>query len=236
MATSQNGWPVVHAADRKRKIDERPINGHRYPNGFLKGDVYAAFVWLFTQLDTRVEKVAEGTPSDEWGYNVREIEGSDDWSNHSSGTAGDYNASQHGMGGSAHAGYNERQVAEIHEILREANGIFRWGGDYKGRKDPMHFEIAKGEAAVSDFVDSIQPREGRKLKWEQFDVTMPVLKQGDNDDDFPGYDRIKRIQRLAGFTGADVDGAWGPKTSAKLGYKEMNIKRWRDLMGLGDPK
>lgn len=53
----------------------------------------------------------------------------------------------------------------------------------------------------------------RVVKVFEFTVKMPEYKQGDNDDDFPGYNMIARIQKLCGFTGKDVDGDWGPKTT-----------------------
>ncbi len=151
--TSQNGWPVIWAVDRPHMIDERPINGHRYPNGFRKGNVYKAFVWLFTQLNNRVEPVAEGSPPDEWGYNVKRIGKGKIWSNHSSGTAGDYNASQHAQG--RHDTYSLRQRQEIREILAEADGIFRWGADFSN-PDDMHFEIIKGPEEVAAFIFKIE--------------------------------------------------------------------------------
>ena len=71
MVNSQNGWPVVGTD----KIDRTPIDGVFYPNGFLEGDVWKAFNWLFIQLDRRVEAVELGTPKDEWGDYVKNIEG-----------------------------------------------------------------------------------------------------------------------------------------------------------------
>lgn len=73
-------------------------------------------------------------------------------------------------------------------------------------------------------------KESRKLDWKQFTISMPILRQGDNDDDFGGYDRIKRIQKLAGTT---PDGDWGPATTKALGYNVMTVDRYHDLFGLG---
>lgn len=41
-------------------------------------------------------------------------------------------------------------------------------------------------------------------------VSVPSLKQGDDDEKLPGYNLIVRIQRIVG---ADDDGNWGPKTT-----------------------
>lgn len=204
MPNSQNGWPVVGPD----KIDRRPINGHNYPNGFLAGDVYRAFTWLFTQLDQRVESVNEGSPPDEWGYYVKNIEGSNTISNHASGTAGDYNASQHGMGGSAHAGYTETQVTEIHSILVEADGIFRWGGDFSGRKDPMHFEIVKGPSAVHAFI----------LKLEG-DTNM-FVKKGDSG---PWVKYWQYVLIILGYDPGASDGIYGSQMEAAVNASRKDL-------------
>ena len=44
-------------------------------------------------------------------------------------------------------------------------------------------------------------------------VTVPILKQGDDDAKLPGYDLITRIQRIVGVPD---DGAWGPHTTAGI--------------------
>lgn len=197
MPNSQNGWPVVGSDT----IDTRPINGHVYPNGFLKGDVYRAFVWLFTQLDQRVEKVSRGNPPDEWGYYVKKIEGSSTISNHASGTAGDYNASEHPMGVPASRNYSSAQIAEIHKILREANGIFRWGGDYTGRPDPMHFEIDATPNEVHAFLVELEG-----------DTTM-FVKKGDSGSWVLYW---QNVLILLGFNPGDKDGIYGPKMEAAV--------------------
>jgi hypothetical protein len=49
------------------------------------------------------------------------------------------------------ANYTTGQIAAIHNIVAFYEGIIRWGGDYVGRKDGMHFEINDGitEAQVA---------------------------------------------------------------------------------------
>lgn len=67
-------------------------------------------------------------------YNPRKIRGSDTkWSNHAYGAAIDINAEQNG--------FNMVGNIPIPVIAAfKAEGA-RWGGDYKGRTDPMHFEF-----------------------------------------------------------------------------------------------
>jgi hypothetical protein len=51
----------------------------------------------------------------------------------------DINATRHPLG--KPGTFNAAQVARIHRILADVDHVVRWGGDYTGRKDEMHFEI-----------------------------------------------------------------------------------------------
>ena len=73
------------------------------------------------------------------GHSYRVITGSTSLSNHSSGTAIDLNAPRHPLGTSGT--FTATQRSHIRSILSSCNGVVRWGGDYSGRKDEMHFEI-----------------------------------------------------------------------------------------------
>ena len=206
MPNSQNGWPVVGTD----KIDRTPIDGVFYPNGFLEGDVWKVFNWLFIQLDRRVEAVELGTPKDEWGYYVKNIEGSSFISNHSSGTAGDYNASRHPMG--VRNTYSPGQEDEIHKILREADGIFRWGGDYSGRPDEMHFEIIKDAATVHRFVTSLEEKE---------DEDMGFPSQGDTGEEVRYWQSMYNAVR-DGSPLISADGIYGKATSDAFAHWARN--------------
>lgn len=238
MATSQNGWPVVGPD----AIDNSPILGHVFPNGFLKGDVFAAFKWLFTEIDARVEKIGLGNPPDEWGYYVKKIEGSNTISNHASGTAGDYNASRHPMG--KHNTFSSAQRSEIHKILQEAKGIFRWGGDYTGRPDEMHFEIVASPSAVHAFVVSLSPQKGYKLDLSLNGLALPTLHKGDDDSKKGGYNYVGRAQLMLNFTlGLSItcDGVYGNQTADAVKRlpspsngdgSTIGLTEWKNLYGL----
>lgn len=139
MATSQNGWPVVGAA----AVVDRAVLGVEFPNGWLKGDVDIVFTHLIGRLHREVEPIDQGGC---WGWFVKTIEGSSTISNHASGTAIDYNAPAHPLG--RRNTYSASDQAKIRAILADLGGVVRWGGDYTGRPDDMHFEIVKGAAAV----------------------------------------------------------------------------------------
>jgi len=66
-------------------------------------------------------------------YNPRKIAGSDRWSNHAFAAAIDLNASENGF----NTGHGTMPLPVVAAFKSEG---FRWGGDYHGRTDPMHFE------------------------------------------------------------------------------------------------
>jgi hypothetical protein len=148
MAQSQNGWPVVQNDD----CVERTFGGAPIVNGWLRGDVDVVFSDLAAWLDKEIE--ASITPGC-WGHHVKKIEGSDDYSNHSSGTAFDYNAPNHPMG--KRNTYSAAKRDKIRARLRDRyQGVIRWGGDYSGRPDDMHFEVHANRAAVKAVADKIK--------------------------------------------------------------------------------
>jgi len=70
----------------------------------------------------------------------------------------------------------------------------------------------------SEFIEMVKKEmgetaPGRKLEYMKLSVNIPILKQGDRDDELPGYNLIDRIQKIVG---AEDDGIWGPGTTAKI--------------------
>lgn len=75
-------------------------------------------------------------------YNPRFIRGSTTkWSNHAYGAAIDLNAEDNGFG----KGHGTIPQPVIDAFKRQGA---RWGGDYKGRTDPMHFEFCDNGGQV----------------------------------------------------------------------------------------
>src|SRR5699024_11367681 len=85
-----------------------------------------------------------------WGYAERKIRGGASLSNHASGTAIDLNAPRHYLG--ARGTFTKKQVRAIRKILSDVGGVIRWGGDYRNRKDEMHFEDRKSTRLNSSHV------------------------------------------------------------------------------------
>lgn len=234
MPKSQNGWPVVP----RSAVDEEPlIRNVRVPNGVLAGDVAVIFRWLAAQYDKRVEPLKSGQC---WGWFVKQIEGSATISNHSSGTAVDFNAPDNPMGsGTTKRSMTAAQINTCHALEDESGGVLRWGGDF-GRNDPMHWEIVGSRAACRAFVAKItaKPTPPREVTMIKIDASLPVLRQGDRDDKLGGYNLITRVQRIVG---ADDDGIWGPGTTDAIAKwlnadpakcRVMTEPLWRNLLGL----
>jgi hypothetical protein len=92
-------------------------------------------------FDQHIERMGTGT-YDDWGWAVRPIRGqTTGYSNHASGTAIDINATKHPRGKSTSSSFAQSEIDRIHAQLLRYEGCLRWGGDYKGTPDGMHFEI-----------------------------------------------------------------------------------------------
>jgi hypothetical protein len=135
VANSQNGWP----ANRRDLVSSRVVPGTgvrlTVRNG-PAGDLLLEVASLFDRLVQDIDAVA-----DDWGYAERPIRGSATISNHASGTAIDLNATRWALGSSPSVNLNPAQIDTVRRIVAATGGVVRWGGDYTGRKDPMHFEI-----------------------------------------------------------------------------------------------
>lgn len=133
---SYNGWP----ADKDpAAIDVKSfaVKGTTLKIRCAKdaGLLLAGFAAEFHAL---IEPIDAGA-LDDWGYCFRMVRGTTDkLSNHSSGTAIDLNATKHPLG---KAGTFDPAKVPMLQALAKKYGL-TWGGDYRGRKDEMHFEIA----------------------------------------------------------------------------------------------
>jgi hypothetical protein len=145
MANSQNGWPASAYRDALGIEPGWSRFGVAFPGGVRGGPVGTVLGYVVEQFHQRVEPLTRGHC---WGYAFREIRGqTSGYSNHASGTAIDINAPEHPLG---RAGtFTPAQVRQIHAILAEAGRVVRWGGDYTGRKDEMHFEVVGSAAAIA---------------------------------------------------------------------------------------
>jgi hypothetical protein len=139
---SQNGW-VASKDPAAINIKQFAVAGTdiKLRCAAECGALLAAFA---AEFHATVEPIDAGT-LDDWGYAYRPVRGkTTGLSNHSSGTAVDINASKHPLG-KAHTFTGPQEV--ILQALVKKYGL-RWGGNYKTRKDDMHFEIIETPAQV----------------------------------------------------------------------------------------
>ena len=236
MAVSQNGY---------RANDRSLIVSISVPGGKLavrKGDVAVIMQYIAEQFHAIVEPLK--WPGN-WGYAERKIRGGSSLSNHASGTAIDLNAPRHYLG--AVGTFTSSQVRAIRKILSACEGTIRWGGDYRGRKDEMHFEINAGTAKVARVAKKLRPKlqgpsipgggGGGGSKYTTATGSTPLVKL------YHKGEPVRRIQKAVGIT---VDGYFGPNTKnavqvyqRKHGLSADGIvgtKTWAKINGGAAPK
>jgi hypothetical protein len=147
--TSPNGWPA--SEDRKALgIETFAVPGTKIKFACAKAvaPILVSFAKDFHEL---VEPIDQGQ-LDDWGYAFRQTRGSDRiLSNHASGTAIDLNAILHPLGKSNT--FNKDQRNTINLLITKYG--LAWGGNYKKRKDDMHFEIALNQNEVTNKIKEL---------------------------------------------------------------------------------
>lgn len=228
MATSQNGY----------SIDASLVASYTVPTttvklNLRKGDVSVVLLDWALWWHRNISPLKQAQCG---GYNNRVIKGSRTKSNHASATAEDLNWQEFPQGPRR---TTAAQRAKIHDRLDYYEGVIRWGGDYTGTLDEMHAEINRPPADVTRVANKIRrdSKPKRTPVQQQFDVVIPELREGDDDNDFPGYDLIVRMQRIVRVKD---DGAWGPKTTTGIAAwmkepaakcKVLNEHIYRNIFG-----
>jgi hypothetical protein len=195
MAVSQNGYSAndrsviitytVTASGRRMALRVGP-----------PGEMLADFVRWF---DENIRNIDTGL-LDDWGYAERPIRGSETLSNHASGTAADVDATQWPLGVSETSYLTAAECAKVRAKLLEYEGCIRWGGDYTGRQDPMHFEINRDYFTVA--------RVWAKIQVSRQVNTVPLA-----------------TQRAVHLPESQVDGVWGPTTDHRV---DLVVAKARD--------
>lgn len=219
-ATSQNGWPAS-SSPSAIGITGFTVAGHAFPAGVRSGQVHTILSYVARRFHAEVEPLVNPGC---WGYNFRQISGSTSYSNHASGTAIDINAPRHPLGASGT--FTSTQVTRIRAILNYCDGVVRWGGDYSGRKDEMHFEInvRPGDAHLATLVRKIGGTPApAPTAWS-------TVKRGAT-----GF-RVTTIQHLLRARGQSltVDGSFGAITESRV--KAFQTSRSLTADGVVGPK
>lgn len=167
MAKSQNGWSAGDTSVLDRGF---AVQGVTFPGGVRRGDVSTVLGYVAAQFHARVEPLVAGWC---WGYNYRPVTGGGSLSNHASGTAIDVNAPRHPYG--KRDTFTPAQRGVIRQILAEVGGVVRWGGDYTGNRDDMHFEINAGAVAVAAVAVRLRAQPTSQNKILMTEDEMPNL-------------------------------------------------------------
>lgn len=154
MATSQNGY----SANDRSVIASYTVPGSTRQLSMRKGDVSVVLLDIAAWIHAHVAPIDTGI-LDDWGYAERTIRGSSTTlSNHASGTAIDIDATRHPLG--VTGTWTAAAKSAIHGRLVFYEGVIRWGEDYTGRLDGMHFEINANAAAVQRIANKIRAGAG----------------------------------------------------------------------------
>jgi hypothetical protein len=200
----QNGWSA--GSSSVVPLSPLAVGAATFPAGVRRGDVHVVLGYVAHRFDREVEALVKGWC---WGHSYRVISGSTSLSNHSSGTAIDLNAPRHPIGSSGT--FSATQRSRIRSILNSCNGVVRWGGDYSGRKDEMHFEInvRPGDARLTALARRIGSGGGAPAPAP---IAWTTVQRGGS-----GF-RVTAIQHLLRQNGfrLTVDGAFGPTTQSRV--------------------
>lgn len=139
MAESQNGWPVLPYGDRRLHRWVIPARNGRVELTLRYGSAGFLLAHYLTWHSETIEDLTGAHPQDDWGHAVRDVRGSDDISNHASGTAADANATRHPLG--VKGTLSSAELAKIRLRMGLYAGTLRHGALYQGRVDAMHVEI-----------------------------------------------------------------------------------------------
>jgi hypothetical protein len=151
---SANGWP---ASKDKAEIGVKAYPVHGTTLKLQCAEAVAQLLIGFASEFDRLIEPIDGGSLDDWGYCFRDIRGvTGKLSNHSSGTAIDLNASKHPLG---QVGTFPNEKVPMIRALAKKYGLI-WGGDYRTRKDEMHFEIALPPAKVAALIAKLEKDNG----------------------------------------------------------------------------
>jgi hypothetical protein len=144
---SQNGWPASASPDAIDVVNFTVKFDRGGPATVpLARFAAAPLLRMAEWWDANIEPVQVI-----YGYNFRNVRGaSAQLSNHASGSAIDINPEKHPLESGSGTGVSETGAKAVGTIpsgkvaglrAKAAELGLRWGGDYPGRKDEMHFEV-----------------------------------------------------------------------------------------------
>jgi hypothetical protein len=125
--------------------------------------------------------------ADDWGYANRDVRGAPGVkSNHAWGLAIDLNATANPM---TNDGGTHTDLPPGVSKLAARYGL-RWGGDYSGRKDPMHFEFTGSVRDCQEYVRQLHARRALASNTQKETHTVAALITED-DKAIWGFDGVR---------------------------------------------
>lgn len=133
----QKAWASLYLTRIHPKFiiyyDKQPMPSGVLLNKNCAVAMQAAFDEIWDKCSHDQHQVDATGASDYAGcFNIRRIAGSNNYSNHSWACAIDLSPATNG--------FNMKGTLSSIVVTAFKNQGFRWGGDYVGRRDPMHFE------------------------------------------------------------------------------------------------
>ena len=164
----------------------------------VRAELAPIVTWLLDETDRRGYKLRQGEC---WGFANRPIRGTQTPSNHSWGLAVDLNAPANPM--------THRLVTDMPAWMPELwkSKQFRWGGDYRSRKDAMHYEFMGTPADAARLAKEVGAPSGTSAA-ASTGRERPLLKRKDRGD------AVRLLQERLNKHGAklEVDGVFGKLT------------------------
>lgn len=229
MAASQNGW----RANDRSVVSSRLVPGTDVKLTVRNGAPGDLLLEVAARFDREVEDIDNARSGlDDWGYAERVVRGGSDLSNHASGTAIDLNAPRHPLGTDPSANFTSRQIATIRGILSGINGVVRWGGDYSGRKDGMHFELNDG-TDNEDCVRALAAIRGMPVGTPQpnHPASVGTLRVGSRG---PAVEKLQRVLATwYPYLNLQIDGDFGPATEKAV--RELQRRAGLVIDGIAGP-
>lgn len=216
VSAASRGWGPGWPTDNGSKMTTVRAGGVALS---VRSELAPIVEWLVNQTTALGYGLRQGEC---WGFANRAIRGSDRPSNHSWGLAVDLNAPANPMSAQLITDMPPSMV----ELWKARQ--FRWGGEYSGRKDAMHYEFMgtpddarRLAAELSGGGGGTAPPPEAAPPAAPQAAGGPLLKRGAKGPD------VRRLQERLNAHGAGVgvDGDFGPGT-------EQAVRQFQQAQGL----